>query len=85
MKKNKDIVYGNVELTSDDLDMNQAKIRITTMIDFPVYEALKKKAKTMGIGYQTLINIILNLHINEEASILVSMKKKVTKKGKKSA
>jgi predicted DNA binding CopG/RHH family protein len=49
-------------LTPDDLDMKKAKIRITTMIDANVYDALKLQASNHGIGYQTLINSILTKH-----------------------
>lgn len=41
--------YGKKDvLTLDDLDMKKAKIRITTMIDANVYDALKLEARTHG-------------------------------------
>jgi predicted DNA binding CopG/RHH family protein len=52
--------YGTVELSDDDLDMKKAKIRITTMIDYPIYELLKAEAAEKNIGYQTLLNEILS-------------------------
>jgi hypothetical protein len=64
---NKKLNYGKEDvLTDSDLDIRQAKIRITTMIDFDVYELLKDRAKLHGIGYQTLINKILGAYIAGE-------------------
>jgi predicted DNA binding CopG/RHH family protein len=45
----------------------EAKIRITTMIDLPVCDALKVEAEKMGVGYQTLINMILKEHVMGKA------------------
>ena len=65
-KKNK-MNYGKKDiLTPDDLDIKKAKIRITTMIDMNVYDALKLEASEQGIGYQTLINSILSKHCGIE-------------------
>jgi hypothetical protein len=59
--------YGEKDvLTPDDLDMKKAKLRITTMIDANVYDALKLEASNHGIGYQTLINSILSKHCGIE-------------------
>jgi hypothetical protein len=49
----------DVKISDEELDLKKSKIRITTMIDYPVYEALKESAKARGIGYQTLLNNIL--------------------------
>lgn len=46
-------------LTEEDMNINQSKIRITTMIDYPIYEELKKRAEIRGIGYQTYLNEVL--------------------------
>jgi predicted DNA binding CopG/RHH family protein len=67
MSKKSKMNYGKKDvLTLDDLDMKKAKIRITTMIDANVYDALKLEARTHGIGYQTLINSILSKHCGVE-------------------
>ena len=54
-------------LSSDDLDIKKAKIRITTMIDMKIYDELKNEAQKLGIGYQTLINNILRRHTGMES------------------
>ena len=59
-KIKKDIIeYGDVELSAEDLDFSKGKIRITTMIDRSIYDALKSEAKLSGKKYQTLLNEIL--------------------------
>lgn len=63
-KPEKDIQYGTENLLDhDDLDLKKSKIRVTTMIDFPVVESLKEEAEGLGIGYQTLINMVLNTYV----------------------
>lgn len=67
MSKKSKMNYGKKDvLTPDDLDMKKAKIRITTMIDANVYDALKLEASGKDIGYQTLINSILSKHCGIE-------------------
>lgn len=63
-KKNKkeEIEYGEVRLSTEDLDFSKGKIRITTMVDRSVYDALKAEAKTSGKKYQTILNEILLNH-----------------------
>lgn len=60
--KNENIEYGDVSLSSEDLDFSKGKIRITTMIDRSVYDALKSDAKVSGKKYQTILNEILMNH-----------------------
>ncbi len=62
----KDIKYGKEELIDGDLDIKESKVRITTMVDFMVLENLRAEASHKGIGYQTLINMILNEHVKGE-------------------
>jgi predicted DNA binding CopG/RHH family protein len=94
MSKLTNLNYGKEDLIKEDLDIKKAKIRITTMIDQPIYEHLKKEANKKGVGYQTLINMILAEHIetggltiSDLAKELNNLTKKVNKieKGKKSA
>ena len=62
----KKLNYGKEnQLTESDLDIKNAKIRITTMIDMAVYDKLKSMAGEMGIGYQTLINSALQRYTGE--------------------
>jgi len=56
MTKNKNIVYGNVELDDDEFSAKNTKVRVTTFIDVDVVSELKKRATSLGIGYQTLLN-----------------------------
>jgi predicted DNA binding CopG/RHH family protein len=65
-KKKMNFVKKDV-LRSDELNMEKAKLRITTMIDMKIYDLLKKEAETLGIGYQTLINNILRRHTGLES------------------
>lgn len=52
--------YGTKNVLNDeDMGMHKAKIRITTMIDYPVYEQLKSMAEESGEKYQTILNKIL--------------------------
>lgn len=62
MKKNKMNYGDNDKLSAEDLDLGNAKIRITTMIDKAVYDAIKADAKATGRKYQTLLNNILLKH-----------------------
>ena len=47
------IEYGDVDF---DYDHSDTKLRITTMVSSDVLKALKKEAKLLGIGYQTLLD-----------------------------
>jgi uncharacterized protein (DUF4415 family) len=62
-KKSKKINYGRVDTIDGDLDIKKSKIRITTMIDYPIYEALKDIAEDQGEKYQTLLNKILKDYV----------------------
>lgn len=62
-KKSKKMNYGKVDTIDEDLDIKKSKIRITTMIDYSIYEALKQKAEVQGEKYQTLLNKILKDYI----------------------
>ena len=54
--KKKDIEYGKVELDELEFDPRKVKVRITTMVDEDVLNALKDIASSKGEKYQTLLN-----------------------------
>ena len=58
-KKDKNIVYGNIELPADEFDSKNVKIRVTTLIDEDVLAKLKSFAKSRGSKYQTVLNALL--------------------------
>lgn len=70
-KKSKDVEYGDIELSASELDLSNSKIRITTMIDMPVYDSLKKQAAKSGKKYQTLLNEILVSYFDDSKDSLV--------------
>ena len=55
-KKNHDIVLGDVAATKDEMNLKDAKIRITMMVDLDVIKGFKDLAEKSGSKYQTLIN-----------------------------
>lgn len=67
-KKLKGMNYGEEDVIESDLDINKSKIRITTMIDYPVCKALKEEAERNGGKYQTLINKILSDYVKANKS-----------------
>ena len=67
-KTKKNVFYGSIELDEDEFSSRYEKIRITTFVDLDVVTALKKRAKKLGIGYQTLLNDILRKKVVGESS-----------------
>lgn len=60
MKTNeKDIVYGDVEISEEDLKIENAKVRVNTWIDGDIVMELRKRAKKDNTKYQTLLNSVL--------------------------
>ncbi len=57
--KNKDIQFGTVEISPDEFESRNVKVRVTTMIDEDVLNELRDVAETKDTKYQTLINQIL--------------------------
>ncbi len=55
-KKNVDIVLGDVSATDSELELKDAKTRITMMIDLDVVKGFKELAQKSGAKYQTLMN-----------------------------
>lgn len=68
-KKLKGMNYGKKNTIKSDLDIKKSKIRITTMIDFPIYESLKEEAEQRGMGYQTLLNEILKARFMPDSAM----------------
>jgi hypothetical protein len=66
-------------LTADDLDISSAKIRITTMVDKVVYDALKREAKANGGKYQTFLNKILADHFSRKGSPKGSLEERLSR------
>jgi len=57
---------------------SEHKLRITTMVDGDVLDELKLSAKKQGIGYQTLINMILREQvINKKETSIEQLEKQV--------
>ena len=51
---------GNVEFGEDEINSQNAKIRITMFMDVPVLKKAKDFSKLTGSKYQTLLNECLN-------------------------
>lgn len=63
--KNKNIRFGAIDFGADELDPRSVKIRITTMIDLELLKSLKKIAKKKGTKYQTLLNEIIRIYVEQ--------------------
>lgn len=68
-KIKKDIQYGTVHLDEDEFSPENYKVRITTMLDADVLEALKSMAEEKGIKYQTLLNKIARSYVYEPRKV----------------
>ena len=67
MKTNKkDIVYGDVEVSDEDLKIENAKVRVNTWVDMDIVQELKRKAKLENTKYQTLLNSLLRESLFEK-------------------
>ena len=64
--KNKDLVFGDVELDDVELEPRHVKIRVTTMLDEDVLKALKKIASSKGQKYQTILNQVLRAFVERK-------------------
>jgi len=71
MKTNKkDIIYGDVEVSEEDLKIENAKIRVNTWIDGDIVQELRKRAKLENTKYQTLLNNLLRASVfKKDASL----------------
>ena len=66
--KNKDILYGEVELDDLEFESRHVKVRITTMIDEDVLVALKKVANSKRQKYQTILNQVLKAFVERKTA-----------------
>ncbi len=64
-KNNKNIEYGDVELTEDEFAPKNVKVRITTLIDEDVLIKLKAYAKKRGGKYQSVLNALLRMFFDK--------------------
>jgi predicted transcriptional regulator len=64
--KNKDLVFGDVELDDVELEARHVKVRVTTMLDEDVLKALKKIASSKGQKYQTILNQVLRAFVERK-------------------
>jgi hypothetical protein len=64
--KNKDVIFGDVELEDLELEPRHVKVRVTTMLDEDVLNALKKIASANGQRYQTVLNQVLRAFVERD-------------------
>jgi predicted transcriptional regulator len=64
--KNKDLVFGDVELDDVEFEPRHVKVRVTTMLDEDVLKALKKIARSKGQKYQTILNQVLRAFVERK-------------------
>jgi hypothetical protein len=64
--KNKDLVFGDVELDDLEFESRHVKVRVTTMLDEDVLKALKKIASSKGQKYQTILNQVLRAFVERK-------------------
>lgn len=64
--KNKDVIYGDVELDDIEFEPRHVKVRVTTMLDEDVLEALKRMAHSRGQKYQTILNQVLRSFVGQK-------------------
>ena len=63
---NKDVIFGDVELDDLELEPRHVKVRVTTMLDEDVLNALKKIASAKGQKYQTVLNQVLRAFVERK-------------------
>ena len=64
--KNKDLIYGDVELDEVEFEPRHVKVRVTTMVDEDVLDALKKIAGSKGQKYQSVLNQVLRAFVERK-------------------
>ena len=75
--KNKDVIYGDVELGDLELDPRHVKVRVTTMVDEDVLNAIKKIAGSKRQKYQTVLNQVFRAFVErKKVRKLVPMEEK---------
>jgi hypothetical protein len=66
--KKSDLVYGEVELEDVEFEPRHVKVRVTTMLDEDVLNALKQIASSNGQKYQTVLNQVLRAFVERKQS-----------------
>lgn len=64
--KNKDVVFGEVEIDEMEFEPRHVKVRVTTMVDEDVLSALKKIANSKGQRYQSVLNQVLRAFVERK-------------------
>ena len=64
--RNRSIRYGDVEIEDIELEPRRVKVRVTTMVDEDVLNALKKIAGVRGQRYQTVLNQVLRAFVERK-------------------
>lgn len=67
MKKAKET--GKVQTVTEPSTVMEVKVSINMRLDSHILEAIRKEAEAEGIGYQTKINSILTLHVNQKQNV----------------
>jgi len=64
--KDKDVIFGDVELDDLEIEPRHVKVRVTTMLDEDVLNALKKIASAKGQKYQTVLNQVVRAFVERK-------------------
>ena len=64
--KDKDVIFGDVQLDDLELEPRHVKVRVTTMLDEDVLNALKKIASAKSQKYQTVLNQVLRAFVERK-------------------
>ena len=64
--KDKDVIFGDVELDDLELEPRHVKVRVTTMLDEDVLNALKKIASAKSQKNQTVLNQVLRAFVERK-------------------
>lgn len=75
--RNRSIRYGDVEIEDIELEPRRVKVRVTTMVDEDVLNALKKIAGVRGQRYQTVLNQVLRAFVERKKERKLADRKSV--------
>ena len=67
--RDKDLKYGDVDLDDLEFEPRHVKVRVTTMIDEDVLNALKKIANSKKQKYQTILNQVLRAFVERRKDL----------------
>jgi len=79
----KEINYGEKDVVTEELDIKQAKVKVSMFLDGDLLTEIKEQAKLSGVKYQTFINQTLRQVFMDESTRFDSkdysdLKKRVT-------